>query len=146
MWCEAYVQSLRLALLPAELSISKMSKSQNLKMHRTQNSQRKVDCKRREKVVNDFDQRSLARTSFNIRIPHPQCASWLRRSRLAEALLTQERVQIASDQKLEADALNTAGQVRDRGGHVLGEEKLTSTLNVVPSATFRGPSAAHQYR
>ena len=69
MWCEAYVQTLRLALLPAELSISKMSKSQNLKMHRTQNSQRKVDCKRREEVVNDFDQRSLARTSFNIRIP-----------------------------------------------------------------------------
>ena len=50
-------------------------------------------------------------------------------------------MQIASDQKLEADALNTADQVRDRGGHVLGEEKLTSTLNVVPSATFRGPSA-----
>ena len=98
------------------------------------------------KDVNDFDQRSLSRTSFNIRIPHPLCASWLRRSRLTETLLTQERVQIASDQKLEADALNTAGQVRDRGGHVLGEEKLASTLNVMPSATFRGPSSADQYR
>ena len=43
MWCEADVQSLRLALLPAELSFSKMPKSQKLKMHLTQNSQRKVD-------------------------------------------------------------------------------------------------------
>ena len=65
MWCEAYVQTLRLALLPAELSFSKMPKSQKLKMHRTQNSQRKVDW-RREKDVNDFDQRSLYRTSLYV--------------------------------------------------------------------------------
>ena len=70
----------------------------------------------------------------------------LRNQAPTEALLEQPRAQIASDQKLKADALNTAGQVRDRAGHVLGEEKLASTLNVMPPAAFCDPSSAHQYR